>query len=161
MSVTRLSNYRRSNAITDVELSPTSAARALVHSLLTETSAESRQKLSQELLDELCCLTAIEPVRVKISATRQYHKVSEGKMVFKQYGYYRGQSRYIYIQNQTPVLGRDVAPRTFLDTLLHEWMHHYDQYKLKLDSIHTSGFYTRLRKVKEKLGMWEEGSGRL
>jgi hypothetical protein len=159
MSATRLSNYRRSNAITAVELSPSPAAKALVHSLLKETSADLRQKLSQELLDELCLLTAIEPVRVKISATRQYHKVSEGKMVFKQYGYYRGQSRYIYIQNQTPILGQDVAPRTFLDTLLHEWMHHYDQYKLKLDSIHTSGFYTRLRKVKEILGMWEEEGG--
>lgn len=156
MSATRLSNYRRSNAITDVEFSPSSEAKALVRSLLNETSVDLRQKLSQELLDELCRLTTIEPVRVKISATRQYHKINGGRMVFKQYGYYRGQSRYIYIQNQTPVLGQDVAPRTFLDTLLHEWMHHYDQYKLKLDSIHTSGFYTRLRKAKENLGMWEE-----
>ena len=41
--------------------------------------------------------------------------------------------------------------RDFLNTLLHEWLHHYDTRKLKLNSIHSKGFYLRLNDLQEKL----------
>jgi hypothetical protein len=116
-----------------------------------ETTAKFRQKVGQELLNNLSCAAGIEAVKLKVSATRQYHKKREGRVVFRQYGYYRLKSCYLYIQNQTPIRGQDMAPKTFFDTLLHEWMHHYDYYKLKIDSIHTKGFYLRLKDLKEKL----------
>ena len=104
-----------------------------------------------ELLNELSLAAGIEAVKLKVSATRQYHKKKEGRVVFRQYGYYRFKNCYLYIQNQTPIRGQDMAPKTFFDTLLHEWMHHYDYYKLKIDSIHTKGFYLRLKNLKAKL----------
>lgn len=40
----------------------------------------------------------------------------------------------------------------FYDTLLHEFMHHYDYKVLKLEnSLHTSGFYQRISDLKNKL----------
>jgi len=107
--------------------------------------------MGQELLDELSVSAGIEAVTLKVSATRQYHKKRGGRLVFKQYGYYRFKSCYLYIQNQTPIRGQDMAPKTFLDTLMHEWMHHYDYYGLKIDSIHTRGFYLRLKDLKRRL----------
>jgi hypothetical protein len=38
-----------------------------------------------------------------------------------------------------------------LNTIIHEWLHHYDTEKLKLRSIHTKGFYMRLSSLKNNL----------
>jgi hypothetical protein len=152
-------NYLRSNSITDIDFPVTPQAKMLVNELLMTTSQEPRQALGQALVNELSSSAKIEPVTLKVSPTRQYHKKYLGRVVFKQYGYYRPKTRYVYIQNQTPVRGQDLAPRTFLDTLLHEWMHHFDHYKLQINSIHTSGFYLRLRALKEHAGLGKQPPG--
>ena len=42
--------------------------------------------------------------------------------------------------------------RTFINTLLHEFMHHYDYYYLRLpDSVHCKGFESRIRDLRSKL----------
>jgi len=109
-------------------------------------------QIGEQLLDELCDLAQIDVAHLKISEKNQYHKKSKGKVVFKQYGYYRVSSNAIFIHNRTAVRGQILAAKTFLDTVLHEWMHHYDHKRLRLNSVHTSGFYARLRDLKEKLG---------
>ena len=147
----RLSNYERSNAILNVEIKPSSKAILLTKKILKSKTTALRQKLSQSLLDELSDLVDIADVRVKISDARQYHKRAGGRVVYKQYGYYKPDSHYIYITNKTAVRQQILAPKTFLDTLLHEWLHHYDHEALNLDSIHTSGFYARLKDLKMKL----------
>ncbi|HHT9137507.1 MAG TPA: hypothetical protein ACFYEK_09730 [Candidatus Wunengus sp. YC60] len=44
------------------------------------------------------------------------------------------------------------CPKTFLDTLVHEFMHHYDYEVLKFPtSLRTAGFYYRLGDVMKKL----------
>ena len=49
---------------------------------------------------------------------------------------------------------RGAAPKVFLETLLHEWVHHYDFTGLELDrSPHTSGFFNRIRDLAETLGV--------
>ncbi|MBI3273777.1 MAG: hypothetical protein HYZ69_01400 [Candidatus Colwellbacteria bacterium] len=112
---------------------------------------ENRQSLSEELLDQLNRDAHVGRVTVKISDTKQYHKKRQGRVVLKRYGYYRPRSHYIYIQNRTAVRGQILASKTFLATLLHEWMHHYDFERLHLRSIHTKGFYQRLFALKEAL----------
>ena len=146
-------NYLRSNLIQAIDFPVSLQAKHLATMLLTKTSPEFRQEIGQALLDELSLSAGIELAKLKVSATQQYHKKSKGRIVFKQYGYYRPKTCYLYIQNQTPVRRQDVAPKAFVDTLLHEWMHHYDHYKLRIHSLHTSGFYLRLRDLKEKLGL--------
>ena len=147
------SNYKKSNSITSVKFTVSELAIKKAKKILSSKTAAQRQKLGEILLDELADGAGIDIIKLKISETRQYHRKYQGRTVFKQYGYYRPQSSYIYIQNLTAVRGQNLAPKTFLNTLLHEWLHHYDFKKLKLNSIHTKGFYLRLKSLKEKLGI--------
>ena len=144
-------NYRRSNQIERVDLYVSKTAKRLAAQLLESETTEERQQLSQELLFELDQLAELPICKVKISDARQRHKRSGGRVVYREYGHYKPDRKYIYITNHTAVREKPLAPKTFLDTLLHEWVHHYDTYKLKLNSIHTKGFYARLAHVKKKL----------
>lgn len=155
------SNYEKSNAILTIDFSVSRRAQKIVRALLNPSPQPSpprgegdlifRQKFGDALLDELADCAKIDIVQLKISPAKQYHKKRGGRTVFKQYGYYRPASKYIYITNFTAVRGKPLAPKTFLTTLLHEWMHHYDYCKLKLNSIHTKGFYLRLASLQEAL----------
>lgn len=147
------SNYDRSNAITTVALGVTDELRTLARRI-REESAETghRQLLAETLCDALCDAAAIDIVRkVTISDARQWHKKRNGRTVFKQYGYYVPKTRYLYITNRTAVRGQHLAGGAFLTTLLHEWAHHYDTVKLGLRSIHSAGFYARLRALRDAL----------
>lgn len=146
-----LSNYEKSNAILTIDFSVSRRARHIAEKILRTRTVLFRQKLGDALLDELADRAEIDIVQLKISPAKQYHKKRGGRTVFKQYGYYRPASKYIYITNFTAVRGKPLAPKTFLTTLLHEWMHHYDYCKLKLNSIHTKGFYMRLTSLQEAL----------
>jgi hypothetical protein len=147
------SNYARSNAITTVDIDITRDARDVARQLLGSHATADRQRLGDELCDALCDAAAIDIVRLKVSDARQWHKTWNGRVVFKQYGYYVPKTRYVYVNNRTAVRGQVLAARTFTTTLLHEWVHHYDHAKLGLQSVHTAGFYARLRALREKLGV--------
>ena len=144
-------NYEKSNAILKINFPVSRRAQKITEKLLACKTVAFRQKLGDALLDELADCAKIDIVQLKISATKQYHKKQGRRTVFKQYGYYRPQSKYIYITNFTAVRGQPLAPKTFLTTLLHEWMHHYDYCKLRLNSIHTKGFYFRLQHLQDAL----------
>lgn len=126
-------------------------AKRLVAELMSCDETDHRQRCSEELLFELDQLAEITPCRVNITNNRQRHKRAGGRVVYKEYGHYKPREAAIYITNKTAVREQILAAKTFLDTLLHEWMHHYDTHALKLNSIHTSGFYARLAHLKEKL----------
>jgi hypothetical protein len=152
----RQSNYRKSNSITSINFPISPAAKLTFAKLLGSKSEAKRQELGTILLDELSDLAQIDIVKLKISSARQYHKKYKGRVVSKLLGYYRPQSHYIYITNRTAVQGKILASKTFVSTLLHEWLHHYDFKKLKLNSIHTAGFYARLKDLKTKLGYFKD-----
>lgn len=144
-------NYKKSNKVVCVDFDISKDAKKYAEILLKSQIEEERQKFGEAILDELSDAARIDIVKLKISNAKQYHKKYNGRLVYKQLGYYRPKSHYIYITNRTAVQGKILAPKTFLTTLLHEWMHHYDFKKLKLNSIHTKGFYDRLKDLKEKL----------
>jgi len=146
------SNYERSNAITAVDFSVGTETKELAQQILQSSDAAERNKMSESLLDLLCDAAKIDICHVTITDTRQRHRRQNGRMVLKLYGHYRPQTNSISIQNRTAVRGQILAPKTFLDTLLHEWLHHYDTHALKLCSIHTAGFYLRLKSLKQILG---------
>lgn len=148
-------NYTKSNKILAVDAYISRDAKSLARELLKSKGTKERQSLASNILEELSNLAEITPVTVKISDSKQWHKKRGGKVAFKQYGYYKPGTKYIYITNRTAVRGQILAPKTFLDTLLHEWLHHYDTERLKLDSIHTAGFYARLKDLKEKIGYFD------
>ncbi|MBU1179657.1 hypothetical protein KJ885_01800 [Patescibacteria group bacterium] len=146
-------NYLKSNRILKLDFLISENSKMFVKILLDSQNEFDRQKFGEALLDELSDAAQVDIIKLKISSARQWHKKYKNKVVSKQYGYYRPASNYIYIYNYTAVQGKPLAPKTFLDTLLHEWLHHYDFKKLELNSIHSSGFYKRLGHLKEMLGI--------
>jgi len=145
-------NYEKSNKIITVDISLSDNILLYARTLLDSGEEHERQKFGEALLDELSDAARIDIVKLKISSARQYHKKFQNKIVSKQYGYYKPDTNYIYISNRTAARGQILAPKTFLDTLLHEWLHHYDYKKLGLSrSIHSAGFYKRLNHLKEIL----------
>jgi len=151
--ISNIANYTKSNRILKVDFLISENARLYVKILLDSADESERQKFGEALLDELSDAAKIDIIKLKISPARQFHKKFNNRVVSKQYGYYRPKENYIYIYNRTAVQGKTLAPKTFLDTLLHEWLHHYDFKKLNLNSIHSAGFYKRLGHLKEVLGI--------
>lgn len=147
------SNYQKSKAIDAVDFTVCEEAVQITQKLVTTSHADIRQKLSEKLLDALADRACIDIVKVTIADKPQVHKKKQGRVVYKQYGFYRPDKKSIYITNLTAVRKKPLAGKTFCDTLLHEWMHHYDSVKLGLNSIHTAGFYARLRSLKVQLGL--------
>ncbi|MEI6288402.1 MAG: hypothetical protein WCP18_02330 [bacterium] len=147
----KTSNYDQSNKITSVKFSVSAEAILLTQKILASSEATHRQIFGEKLLDELSDSAKIDVIELKIIDDNQYHKKANGRVVMKRYGSYRPASKLISISNRTAVRGQTLAAKSFLDTLLHEWLHHYDTYKLKLRSIHSKGFYLRLNDLKEKL----------
>lgn len=144
-------SYHKSNAIVFIDFRPSQNSRVFARKLLASSHHVLRQQWGEKFLDELSDDASIIHAQLKVSDTRQSHRVKNGRVVSKQYGYYRAKTSYIYIQNLTARRGQTLAPKTFLDTLLHEWMHHYDTQKLAIRSLHTKGFYLRLASVKSLL----------
>lgn len=145
------SNYDRSNRLTKVKFPVSQEAIVLSQKILTSSEANDRQELGEALLDELSDGAGIDVIKLEVADKNQIHRRAGGKIVMKRYGSYRPSTKVINICNRTAARGQILAPKTFLDTLLHEWIHHYDTYKLKLRSIHSKGFYMRLNDLKEKL----------
>jgi hypothetical protein len=145
------SNYEKSNAILIVKFETSDRAKRLAQQILEAKGFEKRQQLSYYLINELSFNADIDRLDIKVTNTKQWHKRQGNRIAVKKYGVYYPRTKKISIQNLTAVRAKELAPKTFLDTLLHEWMHHYDIEKLKINSIHTKGFYERIRSLKEKL----------
>jgi len=146
-----MNNYEKSNAILNINFQPSHRAKRLAGRILATFGYEERQKLSHFLVNELAFNAEVERIAIKVTNTKQWHKRRGTRLAVKKYGAYYPKTKRISIQNLTAVQGKELAPKTFLNTLLHEWMHHYDFEKLSLNSIHTKGFYERIKSLKEKL----------
>ncbi len=141
------SAYKRSNAICRIDFQGTRSIRKITLNLLKAEEADIRESLGQLLLDELSKLYKISPPVLKVLDAPQKHSKKDGKLTRKIFGTYK--SGNIEITNRTAIRKKMVASKTFLDTLIHEFMHHFDFFVLKLTrSLHTSGFYSRLNEIK-------------
>lgn len=140
--------YEKSNEITSVRLN--SFSKVYAHKVLSSLESScDREENAQILLDYLCKKFKIE--RVTLSVTTAARPCNRRNAQI--YGRYYPLSRRIVIYNTTTKTKKTIAIKTFYETLLHEFIHHYDIVGLKLgDSLHTSGFYKRIGDLKEKLG---------
>lgn len=145
------SNYDYSNSVTKVKIPISQEAADLAQGLLSVLEYEERLNLSEQLLDELCDLAGLDIVEFNLVDANQIHRKRDGKIVMKRYGSYKIAEKIITIHHRTASRGQVLAAKSYIDTLLHEWLHHYDFKKLKLNSIHSRGFYLRLNDLKAKL----------
>jgi hypothetical protein len=154
------STYARSQAHSGLPVAPDAVARGLVMAVLEAgDEARERRRLGQMLIDSLDDLAGLPACAVVIADRPQVHEHDGRRLQSKTYGYYR--CRYvegavtdarIRIYHRTAVRQQVISPKVFLNTLLHEWVHHYDFAGLRLArSPHTAGFYARLRALADAL----------
>src|SRR5206468_9275947 len=172
MARTRRADYHRSNRIRTLPLNdPEEAARA-AQRLFGARDALSRRIFGSELVAVLAAQTGIAVPELVVPDEHQPHRRSGGRIVYSLQGDYRRRAPSaddptvarggrplgrIRVLNRTPARGDVVRPSAFLNTLLHEFCHHYDAERLGiLHSFHTSGFYARIRHLRDQI---EAGAG--
>ncbi|MGQ3683854.1 MAG: hypothetical protein ACUBOA_02375 [Candidatus Loosdrechtia sp.] len=142
--------YKKSNTIKNTKFVPCRITSGYTKKILASTDAHEREMLGQGLLNEISQSLSIPAPRLTVYDKRQSHSLKDGKLMRKTYGMYK--KGHITINNKTAIRQAIVAPKTFLDTLIHEFMHHYDYEVLRLPaSLHTAGFYYRLGDIIKKL----------
>jgi hypothetical protein len=156
----RDSTYTRSQASSGLPVSPDVVARGVVMGLLEAgDDPGERRRLGQMLIDTLDGLAGLPPCLVVVADRAQVHEHDGRRLQSKTYGYYRCRfvegtvtDARIRIYHRTAVRQQVISPKVFLNTLLHEWVHHFDFAGLRLArSPHTAGFYARLRALAEAL----------
>lgn len=136
-------NYNKSNKVIEVALNK--FTKSYSTKLLSD---KDRLKDSIKLLNYLCDKFKISPIKRIVVLNKSRKKIRNGEI----HGYYIPNKQEIYIYNLTATTKKEVSIKCFYDTLLHEFMHHYDYTKLHLnESLHTSGFYKRITDLKNKI----------
>jgi hypothetical protein len=153
--------YLASDAIDRFPLTPSPAAFTMVANLMRALEGGTPsivQRASQALLNEVCRLLGVRPVRIEVRSVRPHNSRGELHGLFYPRAPARSaattaRSRTNPAQSGEPLIvlwmrtaqRHDVVkPRTFLRTLMHELGHYLDYALLKLaDSYHSGGFYQR------------------
>ena len=141
-----VNNYEISNSIENIHLN--SFKSVYSESLLNSgDDIVKRQKRAEILLRYLCVKFKINDVTLCVTNKPRPRK---GRMQIN--GLYVVNKEHIIIYNTTSKTNKTISIKTFYDTLLHEFIHHYDYKVLGLtDSLHTKGFYKRITDLKNKL----------
>ncbi|MBV8528173.1 MAG: hypothetical protein JOZ75_07645 [Candidatus Dormibacteraeota bacterium] len=154
------SAYLRSQAAAGLPVLPSPVARGLAMRIAgSGDDPAERKRLAQMLVNELDDLAGLEPCQITVADRPQVHEHDGRRLQSKTYGYYQCTTREgrvtgarIRIYHRTAVRQQVISPKVFLNTVLHEWVHHFDFSGLRLPrSPHTSGFYARLRALADAL----------
>jgi hypothetical protein len=143
--------YLASDSIDRFPLTASPAALTMVASLMTALDGGAPsivQRASQALLNEVCRLLSVRPVRLEVRSVRPHNSRGElHGLFYPQAPAARGATAgapLIVLWMRTAQRHDVVKPRTFLRTLMHELGHYLDYALLKLeDSYHSGGFYQR------------------
>jgi hypothetical protein len=136
--------YLASDAIREVALPNAEMVQPLLPILKEALLKDDHRAVSaaaEALVLALTRLMRVPEVSVVVLADRPRRKGSE---LHGLYTVSPGRKPQIKVWMRTAALGKVVAFKTFLRTLLHEVLHHldYSHYKFR-DSFHTAGFYSR------------------
>jgi hypothetical protein len=154
--------YLLSQAATSLSFRPSAATRSLASEIAgAPDDHRERRRLAQLLIDELSVTAGLARCQVTVADRPQVHQHDGQRLQSKTYGYYNCKfsngsvaDARIRIYHRTAVRQQVISPKVFLNTVLHEWMHHYDFAGLGLSrSPHTAGFYARLRALAETLNV--------
>lgn len=161
--LTSAADYAKSQAVLELPHRPPPAAAALVAALWDSDQLPEREKLGMALLEVLNDSFGLPPVKLVLADRAQTHAIDDrGRLAQKTYGYYRCRIPHpgaipercaIRVYHRTAIRQQVLAPGAFVNTVLHEWTHHFDFSGLRLGrSPHTSGFFTRLRWLAASVG---------
>jgi len=99
----------------------------------------------QQVVDVLDVCFELPAKRVFLRDRPRPHRRSQGRVVYEVHGECNPDGP-MEIYTRTAAYARPVALKSLLDTLLHEWIHHYD-FTCFGDSVHCEGFFERLAQV--------------
>lgn len=139
--------YRASDEVREVPLRDPSSIWPRVDDLRTALAGGDPKQVeaaAQGLVDALTAMVQVEPVRVQVLPERP--KFAEGGELHGLYRWSEDDTEppEIFLWMRTAAKARVVAFKTFLRTLLHEVLHHFDLALLELPaSFHTQGFFAR------------------
>jgi hypothetical protein len=144
LSVTAKRVYLASDAIREVSLPNAELLHPLLPILREALLKEDHRAVAaaaEALVLGITKLMRVPEVTVVVLAARPRRRGSE---LHGLYTVASGRKPQIKVWMRTAALGKVVAFKTFLRTLLHEVLHHLDyaHYKFR-DSFHTAGFYSR------------------
>jgi len=155
----KITAYRASNkelTIRGVDTLPKSLKDDIVN--CKSKTAKYRQFLAQRFVDVICAKLGIQSVRVKVyESPRPKSKEKDGN--YSQiYGMYSfdGANKPIKLEiwNKNTIRGGQITNGSFLDTLEHELMHHYDICYLEFETTpHTKGFFKRMHILDKMLSV--------
>ena len=140
-----ITDYEKSNLILEVAYKRLSSKE---YSTLLNNPT-NRQQAGQKLLDYLCDKYKI--ARIPLIVSNRPRKCTGKRQIYGFYQFCGKTGISITVYNKTAKTGQEVAIKTFVDTLLHEFIHHYDTAYLGISSTHTTGFYKRISDLKNKL----------
>jgi len=144
LSISAKRIYLASDAIKEVALPNPEMLRPLLPLLREALLKDDHRAVSaaaEALVLGITKLMRVPEVSVVVLAERPRRRGSE---LHGLYTVAPGRKPQIKVWMRTAALGKVVAFKTFLRTLLHEVLHHldYSHYRLR-DSFHTAGFYSR------------------
>lgn len=136
--------YRKSDAVTAVELEAAPALRPLVEAVRVALSSGKRQAV-ERTAHALCLgITTSLGVPSVVVRVRSVRPADRGGELHGLYTWESGREPLIEVWMRTARNRDVVAFRTFLRTLLHEVCHHLDFTLLGLsETFHTEGFFRR------------------
>jgi hypothetical protein len=138
--------YARSNAVATIRIAPSPLLRPRALAVAAALATSERrhvEQASQQLLDLLCQLLRVPPLRVEVCGARPTNHYGELHGLYTPANGKAARDR-VQVWMRTARRLQIVAYKTFLRTLLHELCHHLDYEYLKLErSFHTEGFYRR------------------
>lgn len=119
-------------------------------------SAEYRQYLAQRFVDVICGKLGIKSVKVRVyDMPRPKSKEKDGNFsqIYGMYSFEGANSPVeLEIWNKNLLKGGRITNGAFLETLEHEFIHHYDICYLEFEtSPHTKGFFRRIRRLDRML----------
>lgn len=137
--------YRLSDEYDSVELDAPEQLQVIAVSVDDALRADDRvqvERTSQHLSQALCVMLNLPAPEVRVHATRPSDEYGE---LHGLYTPAEDESHaLVEVWMRTAGLGKVVAHRTFVRTLVHELIHHLDYELLELDdSFHTHGFFQR------------------
>lgn len=111
---------------------------------MEKKSYEVRSFYSEEIAKAFCNSLELCKCRVKIINSPRPNVSGTNQYLF---GEYRNKTVVIY--NLTPKKQKPITTSVFIDTLLHELLHHFDQFEFGLYAEHDNKFYKRLNQIKD------------
>lgn len=154
--------YDKSDSVAQLKLPQASRFHIVISDLGKWLSNENKlevQRAAQRLANGLSEVFEVPRVRIRLLAKRPSKDWGE---LHGLYEMTEGETPKITVWMRTAQRKQVVAFKTFLRTIIHEYMHHLDYALLELsDSFHTEGFYKRESKmVKDLMKTGTRNSGK-